>query len=279
MVQQPAADQPPPQLTLYSFDRPDPKAPHQKQHSLSPFVSKLQFRLRHAGISYSDALGSKPAAPRGKIPYVKFADDGKVIGDTSFIFRELSARGLVPHEGEGDDGHGKGEGVCLGLMVEGHLYWFLMYERWKENYPLLLESGPFCHLGVGMRHLATKGLQGFLRATLWFQGVGRYDFEEVKGFMREGVEVLGGYAKNSWERMVEGGEQRKGVFWILGGKKATEADFSCWGFLVGVLVLRFQPALRGMVMEHEALVEYVKRIHDKYFGDYGDFEKLMKDRV
>ncbi|KAK0732567.1 hypothetical protein B0T21DRAFT_412741 [Apiosordaria backusii] len=270
------ADQPPPQLTLYSFDCPDPKTPHQKRNSLSPFVSKLQFRLRHAGISYVDAAGSKPAAPRGKIPYVKFAEDGKVVGDTGFIVRELAQRGLLISPNDSLEKGSKtvrGEDYSLKIMVEGHLYWFLMYERWKENYPLLVAAGPFAHLRFGLRRLATKGLQGFLRGTLYFQGVGRYSFEEVGVFMREGVEVLGGYARRSYEKMGED----KGVFWILGGKEATEADFSCWGFLVGVLVLKFQPVLRRLVMEHEALVEYVRRSHDRYFGDYRDFEQLLKE--
>lgn len=65
---------------------------------------------------------------------------------------------------------------------------------------------------------------------MWFQGTGRFDGEEVRGFTEEAVGALGGFA----EAAREGG--KGGVFWILGGEGPSEADFTVFGAVSALLV-------------------------------------------
>jgi hypothetical protein len=67
---------------------------------------------------------------------------------------------------------------------------------------------------------------------MYFQGTGRYDAEEVRGFMEEAVGALGGFAEAARGEA----EGKGGVFWILGGSGPSEADFTVFGAVSALLV-------------------------------------------
>ncbi|KAK7426487.1 hypothetical protein QQZ08_007082 [Neonectria magnoliae] len=58
----------------------------------SPFVTKLEARLRFAGISYKVGTGSPASAPRGKIPYVEIGPAEEQLGDSALIIQRLVTR-------------------------------------------------------------------------------------------------------------------------------------------------------------------------------------------
>ena len=60
----------------------------------SPFVIKLEARLRFARLAYHVDGGSPKHAPRGKIPYVELR--GESLSDSTFIIKHLVQEGLVP---------------------------------------------------------------------------------------------------------------------------------------------------------------------------------------
>lgn len=67
----------------------------------SPFVTKLEARLRFARVSYRIETGSTQQAPRGKIPYVSLshADDTTepiVLADSQLISDALVDEGILP---------------------------------------------------------------------------------------------------------------------------------------------------------------------------------------
>ncbi|WYZ39582.1 hypothetical protein EsH8_III_001496 [Colletotrichum jinshuiense] len=59
----------------------------------SPFVTKLEARLRFAGLKYRADQGSMGKAPRGKIPYIEITPTGEgkpiVLGDSGLIIQSL----------------------------------------------------------------------------------------------------------------------------------------------------------------------------------------------
>ncbi len=70
----------------------------------SPFVTKLEARLRFAGVSYRNEAGSPLKAPRGKIPYVEISrtDSGgqapttsTILPDSTLIVGKLEEDGLL----------------------------------------------------------------------------------------------------------------------------------------------------------------------------------------
>jgi hypothetical protein len=97
------------------------------------------------------------------------------------------------------------------------------------------EHGPFTYVSPGFRrrlftYIASKGAQ----TMLYFQGTGRHSVEEVRKFQEEAVGALADFATGSLRRHGEA----EGPFWILGGGKATEADFITFGYLASVLATK-----------------------------------------
>lgn len=65
----------------------------------SPFVTKLEARLRFASVPYKTTAGSLKAAPKGKIPYIEIAEEigpSSTIGDLTLITKHLVERGTLP---------------------------------------------------------------------------------------------------------------------------------------------------------------------------------------
>jgi hypothetical protein len=64
----------------------------------SPFVTKLETRLRFANIRYRTEQGSIPKAPRGKVPYVSIEDGEQppqTLSDSTLITKALIEKGYT----------------------------------------------------------------------------------------------------------------------------------------------------------------------------------------
>ncbi|KAK3393864.1 hypothetical protein B0H63DRAFT_459413 [Podospora didyma] len=257
-----------PRLILYSFDKDN------TQHHFSSFVTKLQFRLRYAGITYESAFGSRPQAPKGKIPYVRFLDDSnELMGDSTLVAKRLIDAGEMEDLNAALSPEVRAHDLCLRSMIEDNMYFLLLYERWNENHKAMRDDGPWAHLRGGIRHVFVGFVFRFVRLMLYFQGTGRHSPEEIKRFQTEAIGALADLATAAKDkttgRDTEPGQQ-KTPFWILGGEKPTEADFSLFGYLSGLLVTPTQPATVALIKSHPALVDYVERIHKTYFADFRD---------
>ena len=87
-----------PALTLYRG------LPTPSNYIWSPFVTKLEARLRFAGVPYVTAAGSLSKAPKGKVPYVEVRKPGQgeeaegeavVLSDSSLIAERLVEDGVL----------------------------------------------------------------------------------------------------------------------------------------------------------------------------------------
>ena len=106
------------------------------------------------------------------------------------------------------------------------------YERWYENYYAMRDK-LFGHLPFGARHIMGLLTFQFLKMMLYFQGTGRHKPGEVRHFIDEAIGAMAGLAESAHEK-ARG--QSSAPFWILGGEKPTEADFTLFGALSGYLV-------------------------------------------
>ena len=68
---------------------------------------------------------------------------------------------------------------------------------------------------------------------LYFQGTGRHNSDEVKEMRHEAVDALADYATVAY---AQADKKSSAPFWILGGEHPTEADFTLYGYLSGLLV-------------------------------------------
>lgn len=69
-------------------------------HVWSPFVIKLETRLRFAGQAYKLDQGSPLKSPRGKIPYIaittsKNSGESKILSDSQLISEHLTEQGIL----------------------------------------------------------------------------------------------------------------------------------------------------------------------------------------
>lgn len=80
-------------------------------YNWSPFVNKLQARLRFASVAYDITASSLSQAPKGKIPYIGLSSDTSrgdskptepptLLGDTDLITKHLMEIGDLPNLNE-----------------------------------------------------------------------------------------------------------------------------------------------------------------------------------
>lgn len=117
-------------------------------HVWSPFVIKLEARLRFAGVPYATASGSPRTAPKGKIPYIEcrgnlpWLADGAAdaswtvraeedppgsvasLGDSAIIIQALVRCGMLPDINARLSPEGQAHDMALRALLEDKLYFY-----------------------------------------------------------------------------------------------------------------------------------------------------------
>ncbi|KAK7753159.1 hypothetical protein SLS62_004892 [Diatrype stigma] len=197
----------------------------------SPFVIKLEARLRFAGVRYDVASGSTRTAPKGKIPYVDCrspasgspgATTQKVqLSDSTLIIKTLAEWGTIPDLNAAIRPEDRAKDLGLSALLEDKLY--------------------------------------------FYHGAGRFTPEEIARFRHEIWESFSDLLRASKAKLED---RKENPFWVLGGDDPTEADCVLFGFIVSVLICTAAPDSQKVVRSFPVLLEYADRIHDKYFPDY-----------
>jgi glutathione S-transferase len=232
----------------------------------SPFVTKVEFRLRTSNTPYRPAIGSPGGGPKGKIPYVEVAHPNQGpewLSDSSLILQSLSQRGITTDLNAALSPAQKGQDLAIRALLEDKLYFYTGHERWVKNYYTMrdhvLGSIPYpLRIVIGL--LAYRGNV----KKLHDQGAGRFNDGEIRGFVSEIWEGIDGMLCDSRRRAKDGE-----CFWVLGGEEPTEADATLFGFVTSTLVCKAGPESRALLKgEFPVLVEWAERVHRKWFPDY-----------
>ena len=97
--------------------------------------------MKLAGIPFEHHVQGDPRkAPKGKIPYIE--DEGKEIGDSTFIIKHLKAKYGDPLA-EGLSAYQLAKGQAIKVMLEERTYWAgMIYPRWvkKDHYELIANT-------------------------------------------------------------------------------------------------------------------------------------------
>jgi len=101
------------------------------RHVWSPFVVKLEARLRFAGVPYKAAAGTPREAPRGKVPYIQLGNNPALIGDSTIIIRTLIDQGIMPDLNKELSGEDKARDLAIRALLEDKLYFFLVCSQEK----------------------------------------------------------------------------------------------------------------------------------------------------
>ncbi|KUJ23774.1 uncharacterized protein LY89DRAFT_572539 [Mollisia scopiformis] len=235
----------------------------------SPFVTKVEARMRFAGLSYKQTAGSPRTAPKGKIPYIELSQKGsdpELIGDSSQIIERLVNDGLLPDLNAKLGPVERAHDMALRALLEDKLYFYQGYEKWHENYYAMrdhsLSSIPYpIRIIVGL--LAYRKTM----TTLYGQGSGRFSGQEIAGFRENIWANIEALLVDSRKKSAGSKEDAK-CFWVLGGDGPSEADAVLYGFIIGALICFAAPVSQRVVRTFPVIKEYAQRIHDRYFPDY-----------
>uniref|UniRef100_A0A093V1A0 Failed axon connections like n=1 Tax=Talaromyces marneffei PM1 TaxID=1077442 RepID=A0A093V1A0_TALMA len=215
----------------------------------SPFVNKLEARLRFAGIAYNLEQGSLLKAPRGKIPYISIVTSKNTTSEPEFLADTQLIKKTMDQ--------------ALRALLEDKLYFYNGNERWNENY-YTMRDGVMASIPYPIRVIVGLLAWRNNNAGLYSQGTGRFSAEEIHSFRDKIWHSLDDLLAESRHKAASGQK----VFWALGGKGPTEADTSLFAFVIAGLVCDAGPDSRKLIRTLPNVIDYARRIHEEYFADY-----------
>lgn len=222
-----------------AFGLPDP----------SPFVMKGELLLKMAKLPYEIDTHGFNRAPKGKLPYIN--DDGTVVADSFLIRTHLEQRHGIDFDG-GYDARSRATAWAVEKMLEEHLYFALVHERWMkdENF----KRGPahfFNRVPAIVRPLIKRMVRGHVRKTLHGQGIGRHSEAELVAMACRDLDALSALI----------GERS-----CLLGEQPCGADATVLAFIAATLCEQFDTPVRTHAEKLPNLVAYRDRWMAHYYG-------------
>jgi glutathione S-transferase len=228
-------------ITLFgfgpAFGLPDP----------SPFVMKTEVQLKMAGLAFRRERRGPQAAPKGKIPFIE--DDGVIVADSTFIRRHLEVAHGVDFDSHLTDAQ-KALAWAVERMVEDHLYWALLHERWLDD--ANFAKGP-AHFFDGAPDGVREAARERTRLALTGHGLGRHASGEILYLGTRTLQSIAGLL---------------GTKAYLMGDEPCGADATAFAMLAGVLTPFFDTPLRTAALRHDALARYVTRMMQRYYPQF-----------
>ncbi len=154
-------------------------APALGSPSASPFVLKTLIHIELAGVSAKINLnGDVMRAPKGKLPYLVFADGSK-IADSEFIYRHLCENhglDLESHLGEAQ----QASGYLLARAFEEHLYFAIVANRWApDEHWAILKRDYFDELPPVVKQIFPSVVRRMILKAGKGQGMMRHSMPEI----------------------------------------------------------------------------------------------------
>ncbi|KAE8446324.1 hypothetical protein EG329_012071 [Mollisiaceae sp. DMI_Dod_QoI] len=239
----------------------------------SPFVTKVEARMRFAGLSYKNEAGSPRTAPKGKIPYIQISQTGhepELIADSTQIIDRFVQDELLPDLNANLRPEEIAYDMALRALLEDKLYFYQSYEKWHENYYTMRDHSLWS-IPYPMRIFI--GLLAYRKTmtTLHGQGTARFSGTEIATFREKVWNNINSLLVISRKKLVDSKDETQ-CFWLLGGNKPSEADATLYGFIIGALVCTAAPNSQRLVKSFPTIQDYARRIHDQYFPDYDRWE-------
>jgi Glutathione S-transferase N-terminal domain/Glutathione S-transferase, C-terminal domain len=217
----------------------------------SPFVMKAELLLKMSGLPYRNQEANLRKAPKGKIPWIE--DDGKLIADSTFIRLHLE-------EGHGIDfsgGYSDRElavGWAIEKMLEEHLYWLNVNDRWliDENF----WKGPvhfFDKVPALIRPLIVRMVRRKVRQNNHAQGIGRHGPAERLVLGRKAIDCVSAILSDSK--------------YMLGDTICT-TDATAYGALLSLTCPIFKSEIREYAETKANVMRYLGRMTAEFFPGF-----------
>ena len=218
------------------FDLPDP----------SPFVLKTEVQLMMAKLPFKREFGTPRNAPKGKVPFID--DGGQRIGDSTFIRAHIERRYNIDLD-KALTGEQRAQGWAIERMLEDHLYFVLVHQRWMDD--ANFEKGPLLFFNGAPPGTAETARES-VRAMLLAHGIGRHSPGEIT--------ELGNRSLHALSVML--GSKR-----YIFGDRSSAIDATAFGMIAGLIAPFFCDKLRDTAMSYANLVAYADRLLRKFYPD------------
>lgn len=230
-------------LILQSF------GPAFEQPDASPFCTKVMCLLNMGEIRWS----CKPGADSRKAPMKKLPvliDGEQTIADSEAIRLHLQQHHGADFDHRLSDEQ-KALARAISRMTEEHLYFCLLYDRWKieTNWPQLKEAF-FSSLPPVVRSVVPPLVRRSVVAALDGQGLGRFTYDQMLG--RAELDF------SSLESLIGTGP-------FIFGEKATSVDASAGSFLAAISASPASTPLRERVRSSPVLMNYIAVVKAEIF--------------
>lgn len=233
-------------ITLHVFgsgqNLPDP----------SPFVMKAEMLLKMSGQPYRSVRTDVRKAPKKKLPFI--TDGDKVVADTFFIRAYLERTyGLDFDEGLTADE--RAVSWAFEKMLEEHLYFAVLYDRWviDENFA----RGPakfFERIPALMRSFIVSMVRKQIRQSIYAQGIGRHSWPEIVEIVTRDIDSLA---------ILLGDKP------FMMGDRITALDAIALPCAAGLLTPTYSDSpLQAIARKHPKLIAYRDRMMKAYFPDF-----------
>lgn len=217
----------------------------------SPYVMKTEVQLKMAGLAYRKVRARPQEGPKGQLPFI---DDGDVrVGDSTFIRGYLERTYGLDFD-EGLSPRQRAEAWALERMLENHLAWFGVHDRWLI--PANFAKGP-AHVFAGApeplrTQLRQEGLER-VRAVVHGVGVTRHSEPEMLALASRSLAAL---------QVVL--DDRPYLF----GTRPSGVDATAFAILAFVSNPFFESPLQRQMPRCEGLTAYVGRMMALFYPDF-----------
>lgn len=223
------------------FGLPDP----------SPYVTKTEIHLRMAGLAYEKVIGDLDKTPKHKLPIIE--DDGQIVDDSTFIRSHIErTRGIDLDAGLSV--RERAEAWAIERMLEDHLCWTVIYDRWMDDAnfmrgPAQFFQGAPAHLRDGI----IKDVRTRITTKMMDHGIGRHSPAERLELAHRSLSALTTLMGNRPYVM---------------GEQATAVDAFAFAVLTAALTPLFNTPLRQAVEGYGCLLPYVRRMAARFYPDH-----------
>ncbi len=196
-------------------------------------LCKLGFRHEHI-------LDTKDA-PRGQLPYLQDGDE--TIGDSDAIITHLIARYALPIDDDLTASQRNMDHLIRRMLDD--LYWVMSYSRWKDEcfWPLFRDALFRNHPGITEAALEAARSYNFKRYQ--YQGIGRYERDEVYARGIADLRVLADLVPASG---------------FLFGAKPSSCDAAIYGFIANNYFYEIYTPLKQFLLSQPNLVAHCRAV-------------------
>jgi glutathione S-transferase len=217
--------------------------------SVSPFCLRLDAFLQMTGIEHEAITASTPfPGPKKKAPWIEFGD--RKLGDSSIIIAFLKREFGVDPDAHLPDEQ-RGIAIAIQRLVEEHLYWAMVYDRWcrDDNWPIL-KGTVLGGIPAPVRAIIAPRARSGVRKQLAGHGMGLHSEEEIEAIARDDLAALASILG-----------ERSFVF----GDKPSMADAAIYSVLANIRYVGFSSPMKAMIEGHTNLAAMIDRFRDAVY--------------